>query len=184
MAKFGQNDVDKLVRRTREEPKPPPKKELSFRFSRVCVLIFFFATDALSFLRRRPSTSPRWTRTTRSRCLSWRRCVATSRRLVYSLPFFFSCLLTTAFELRAISVFSQQLEDLRKHEDPRLSFSTPEFREAQRIFTDNFKKNFGKPVEWAFVKKHAWSKPQLVKLDKPVRASRGDLPHSLGIPRG
>lgn len=99
-------------------------------------------------------------------------------------PFFFSCLLTTAFELRAISVFSQQLEDLRKHEDPRLSFSTPEFREAQRIFTDNFKKNFGKPVEWAFVKKHAWSKPQLVKLDKPVRASRGDLPHTIGIPRG
>ena len=62
----------------------------------------------------------------------------------------------------------KKLEDLRKHEDPRLSFSTPEFREAQRIFTDNFKKNFGKPVEWAFVKKHAWSKPQLVKLDKPV----------------
>merc|ERR1712188_74769 len=62
----------------------------------------------------------------------------------------------------------KKLEDLRKHEDPRLSFSTPEFREAQRIFTDNFKKNFGKPVEWAFVKKHAWSKPQLVRLDKPV----------------
>jgi len=62
----------------------------------------------------------------------------------------------------------KKLEDLRKHEDPRLSFSTPEFREAQRIFTDNFKKNFGKPVEWAFVKQHAWSKPQLVKLDKPV----------------
>merc|ERR1711977_192876 len=62
----------------------------------------------------------------------------------------------------------KKLEDLRKHEDPRLSFSTPEFREAQRIFTDNFKKNFGKPVEWAFVKKHEWSKPQLVKLDKPV----------------
>merc|ERR1711934_125540 len=62
----------------------------------------------------------------------------------------------------------KKLEDLRKHEDPRLSFSTPEFREAQRIFTDNFKKNFGKPVEWAFVKEHAWSKPQLVKLDKPV----------------
>merc|ERR1739848_114297 len=55
----------------------------------------------------------------------------------------------------------KKLEDLRKHEDPRLSFSTPEFREAQRIFTDNFKKNFGKPVEWAFVKKHEWSKPQL-----------------------
>lgn len=32
-----------------------------------------------------------------------------------------------------------QLEDMRKNEDPRLSFSTPEFKEAQRIFTDNFK---------------------------------------------
>lgn len=27
----------------------------------------------------------------------------------------------------------------RQHEDPRLSFSTPEFKEAQRIFTDNLK---------------------------------------------
>merc|ERR1719443_2441857 len=33
---------------------------------------------------------------------------------------------------------------MRKNEDPRLSFSTPEFREAQRIFTDRFKKNFDK----------------------------------------
>ena len=32
-----------------------------------------------------------------------------------------------------------QLEEMRKNEDPRLSFSTPEFKEAQRIFTDNFK---------------------------------------------
>ncbi len=28
---------------------------------------------------------------------------------------------------------------MRKNEDPRLSFSTPEFKEAQRIFTDNLK---------------------------------------------
>ena len=28
---------------------------------------------------------------------------------------------------------------LRKNEDPRLSFSTPEFKEAQRTFSDNFK---------------------------------------------
>jgi len=28
---------------------------------------------------------------------------------------------------------------MRKNEDPRLSFSTPEFKEAQRIFTDSFK---------------------------------------------
>jgi hypothetical protein len=32
-----------------------------------------------------------------------------------------------------------QLEEMRKNEDPRLSFSTPEFREAQRQFTDAFK---------------------------------------------
>ena len=28
---------------------------------------------------------------------------------------------------------------MRKNEDPRLSFSTPEFKEAQRTFTDGFK---------------------------------------------
>jgi len=32
-----------------------------------------------------------------------------------------------------------QLEEMRKNEDPRLSFSTPEFKEAQRMFTDNLK---------------------------------------------
>jgi hypothetical protein len=32
-----------------------------------------------------------------------------------------------------------QLQDIKKNEDPRLSFSTPEFKEAQRTFTDNFK---------------------------------------------
>ena len=32
-----------------------------------------------------------------------------------------------------------QLEEMRKNEDPRLSFSTPEFKEAQRQFTDAFK---------------------------------------------
>ena len=30
-------------------------------------------------------------------------------------------------------------------------------------------KNFGKPVEWALIKDHAWSTPQLRKLDVPVR---------------
>ena len=29
-------------------------------------------------------------------------------------------------------------------------------------------KNFGKPVEWGLVKDHAWSTPQLRKLDVPV----------------
>ncbi len=124
-----------------------------------------------------------------------------------------------------------QLEEMRKNEDPRLSFSTPEFKEAQRIFTDNFKvsaealvrgrsnaraaaaclhtpwadgrtwnpkqtqlpdnpdmrlyqKNFGRPVEWALVKDHAWSTPQLRKLDNPVRATPADLLrpcHMLGV---
>ena len=58
----------------------------------------------------------------------------------------------------------KKLEDMRKNEDPRLSFSTPEFKEAQRTFTDGFKKNFGKPVEWGLVKDYAWSTPQLRKL--------------------
>ncbi|DBA82324.1 TPA: hypothetical protein ACH3X2_000588 [Trebouxia sp. C0005] len=62
----------------------------------------------------------------------------------------------------------KKLEEMRKNEDPRLSFSTPEFKEAQRMFTDNLKKNFGKPVEWGMVKDHPWSTPQLRKLDVPV----------------
>ena len=32
-----------------------------------------------------------------------------------------------------------QLDEMRKNEDPRLSFSTPEFKEAQRVFTENHK---------------------------------------------
>ena len=93
------------------------------------------------------------------------------------------------FILRATHAL--QLEEMRKNEDPRLSFSTPEFKEAQRIFTENFKagtagkhtdiqprsswltsvhlqKNFGKPVEWGLVKDYPWSTPQLRKLDAPV----------------
>lgn len=46
----------------------------------------------------------------------------------------------TERDLTRRSVFPcAQLEDMRKNEDPRLSFSTPEFKEAQRIFTDGFK---------------------------------------------
>ena len=36
-------------------------------------------------------------------------------------------------------------------------------------------KNFGRPVEWALVKDHAWSTPQLRKLDNPVRATLIDI---------
>jgi hypothetical protein len=32
-----------------------------------------------------------------------------------------------------------KLEAAARDEDPRLSFSTPEFKEAQRAFTDGFK---------------------------------------------
>lgn len=125
---------------------------------------------------------------------------------------------------------------MRKNEDPRLSFSTPEFKEAQRIFTGGLKVkisfnqtvwqrnlavhhaaccthmawiheagiaallltlvsmvhivlqgNFNKPVEWGLIKDHAWSTPQLRKLETPVRPSRqllfgtwpGKGPHGL-----
>merc|ERR1711994_34737 len=63
---------------------------------------------------------------------------------------------------------TKRLSDLRKHEDPRLSFATPEFRESQRLFTEGFKKNFGRPVEWALVKKYPWSVAKLEKLEVPV----------------
>ena len=40
-------------------------------------------------------------------------------------------------------------------------------------------KNFGKPVEWALVKDHAWSAAQLRKLDVPVSPPlRGIVPNS------
>lgn len=45
---------------------------------------------------------------------------------------------THLFQL-TFPISPMQLEDMRKNEDPRLSFSTPEFKEAQRIFTDSFK---------------------------------------------
>merc|ERR1712118_631912 len=70
--------------------------------------------------------------------------------------------------LEEMRAHTKKLEDMRKHEDPRLSFATPEFREAQRVFTDNFKKNFGRPIEWGLVKKYPWSAPVLKKLDVPV----------------
>jgi len=63
---------------------------------------------------------------------------------------------------------TEKLKKMQENEDPRLSFATPEFREAQRVFTENYKKNFGRPVEWGLVKKYPWSQAQLVKLDQPV----------------
>lgn len=40
---------------------------------------------------------------------------------------------------------------------------------SQLLLYIGLQKNFGKPVEWALVKDHAWSTPQLRKLDQPVR---------------
>ena len=34
---------------------------------------------------------------------------------------------------------TKRLEQMREHEDPRLSFATPEFKEAQRVFQENYK---------------------------------------------
>jgi len=64
----------------------------------------------------------------------------------------------TAFEARAGAAASPEaaalLAEMRAHvakldaaardEDPRLSFSTPEFKEAQRTFTDGFKVGRGR----------------------------------------
>jgi hypothetical protein len=37
-------------------------------------------------------------------------------------------------------------------------------------------KNFGKPVEWALVKDHSWSTPQLRKLDTPIDVNGNPWP--------
>ena len=63
---------------------------------------------------------------------------------------------------------TEALNKQRKHEDPRMSFSTPEYKDFSRKFTEGFKKNFGKPIEWGLVKRYPWSQPQLMKLDVPL----------------
>jgi hypothetical protein len=63
---------------------------------------------------------------------------------------------------------TEHLEKSRKYEDPRLSFSTPEFKEASRKFQARFNVNFDRPVEFGMVKKYPWSTPTLQKLDVPV----------------
>ena len=63
---------------------------------------------------------------------------------------------------------TEHLEKSRKYEDPRLSFSTPEFKEAQRKFQARFNVNFDRPIEFGMVKKYPWSTPTLQRLDVPV----------------
>mmetsp|Transcript_35754 Transcript_35754/g.43160 ORF Transcript_35754/g.43160 Transcript_35754/m.43160 type:complete len:124 (+) Transcript_35754:128-499(+) len=70
--------------------------------------------------------------------------------------------------LEEMKSHTKKLSELRQNEDPRLSFATPEFRESQRLFTEGFKKNFNKPIEYGLVKKYPWSVPVLEKLQVPV----------------
>ncbi len=96
--------------------------------------------QVLSDAERSATSRRRPTQMTNSRQRSSRRCAATSRRCV-------SILSTNLLKLHLRCTRHgqldprphMQLEEMRKNEDPRLSFSTPEFKEAQRIFTDNFK---------------------------------------------
>jgi len=41
--------------------------------------------------------------------------------------------------LQEMKEHTEKLKKQREHEDPRLSFATPEFKEAQRLFQENFK---------------------------------------------
>ena len=41
--------------------------------------------------------------------------------------------------LEEMKAHEQYLRRMRQAEDPRLSFSTPEFKEASRVFTENLK---------------------------------------------
>ena len=41
--------------------------------------------------------------------------------------------------------------------------------QKKKIFTQK-KKNFGRPVEWAMVRDHPWSTPQLRRLEQPLDA--------------
>jgi hypothetical protein len=57
----------------------------------------------------------------------------------------------------------KKLQEMRRDEDPRLSFSTPEFKEAQRVFTDNFKvRGVGAPLPAAgYMRQRAAASPAL-----------------------
>ena len=71
---------------------------------------------------------------------------------------------------------TEQLEKSRKYEDPRLSFSTPEFKEAQRKFQQRFSVNFDRPIEYGMVKKYPWSTPTLQRLEVPVDSGWEPVP--------
>ena len=41
--------------------------------------------------------------------------------------------------LEEMKQHTEKLKKMREHEDPMLSFATPEFKEAQRVFQENYK---------------------------------------------
>jgi len=66
--------------------------------------------------------------------------------------------------LRDLQAELEKLKAQKASEDPRLSFSTPEFRGAAAQFSAAFRDNFGREREWALVKEHEWSAPALRKV--------------------
>jgi hypothetical protein len=65
---------------------------------------------------------------------------------------------------------------MRKNEDPRLSFSTPEFKEAQRIFTDAFKARRRRLPAWAADSAPGARPPVLVAVLTPPGARHAPAP--------
>jgi hypothetical protein len=74
----------------------------------------------------------------------------------------------------------RQLEEMRKNEDPRLSFSTPEFKEAQRIFTGGLKVIGIDPTVWqhrSFRRAHALPRAHgLIEAEAHCRCHRTHHP--------
>lgn len=76
-----------------------------------------------------------------------------------------------------MSYLALQLQDIKKNEDPRLSFCTPEFKEAQRTFTDAFK--VGPAFLWVRLVT-SWAKHSM----KVVQGVAHNNPFELGVPQG
>ena len=62
---------------------------------------------------------------------------------------------------------TEALNRQRKHEDPRLSFSTPEYKEFSASSPITSRRTSADPSSGT-VKRFPWSIPQLEKLEHPV----------------
>ena len=61
---------------------------------------------------------------------------------------------------------TEKLKAHRKNEDPRLSFTTPEFKEASRVFTEAYKVRsvvFAYAPKGLHAQSYAWRPPQLLR---------------------